>query len=273
MFASADRGARRHRWRKNRRGRNAPPWPYRPSPARFSKRACTSATRRAAGIPRCAATSSASAAASTSSTSPRPSSCSRRLTTSRGTSPTATRRCLPWHSVSIQTGPSPAGTIVILPRGGFVLRCGIGFWLYAPARPIARRGLGSRCRSFSTLSSNEPIILAPSMIEVSVLAHSFAESQTAILLYGETGVGKTFIARHIHALSGRPDGFHEFSLGTVSSTLSSAPALAPPRAQSGPPTLLQPRRSGGQWRPHPATRCSGLRASWPGWSRTGAAST
>ena len=68
-------------------------------------------------------------------------------------------------------------------------------------------------------SSNEPIVLAPPMIEAIDLAHAFAEAETAILLYGETGVGKTFIARHIHALSGRPDGFHDFGLGTVASTL------------------------------------------------------
>jgi DNA-binding NtrC family response regulator len=68
-------------------------------------------------------------------------------------------------------------------------------------------------------SSNEPIVLAASMIEAVNLADAFAPAATAILLFGETGVGKTFIARYIHARSGRPDGFHDFSLGTVASTL------------------------------------------------------
>ena len=52
-----------------------------------------SATRHAAGTRRCAASSSPSAAASTSSTSSRPPSCSRRPTTSPGTSPSAAATC------------------------------------------------------------------------------------------------------------------------------------------------------------------------------------
>ena len=57
------------------------------------------------------------------------------------------------------------------------------------------------------------------MIEAKDLADAFAPAGTAILLYGETGCGKTFFARYIHERSGRPDGFHEFSLGTVPNTL------------------------------------------------------
>lgn len=68
-------------------------------------------------------------------------------------------------------------------------------------------------------SSNEPIALAPSMIEAIFLAHAFARAATPVVLYGETGTGKTFFAEYIHQLSGRPDGFHAFSVGTMAPQL------------------------------------------------------
>lgn len=57
------------------------------------------------------------------------------------------------------------------------------------------------------------------MIEAISLAHAFAPAATAIILCGESGAGKTFLASYIHELSKRPDGFHAFSLGTVPNSL------------------------------------------------------
>jgi two-component system, NtrC family, response regulator len=67
--------------------------------------------------------------------------------------------------------------------------------------------------------SNEPIALAPSMIEAVSRAHAFAPAKTPIVLYGESGTGKTFFAEYIHQLSGRSGTFHAFSVGTVAPQL------------------------------------------------------
>ncbi len=50
-------------------------------------------------------------------------------------------------------------------------------------------------------------------------AHAFAPAATPILLYGESGTGKTFFADYIHELSQRSGGFHAFSVGTVAPQL------------------------------------------------------
>ena len=68
-------------------------------------------------------------------------------------------------------------------------------------------------------SSNEPIALAPSMIEAVSRAHAFAPAATPIILYGESGTGKTFFAEYIHELSGRSGGFHAFSVGNLAPQL------------------------------------------------------
>ena len=57
------------------------------------------------------------------------------------------------------------------------------------------------------------------MIEAISLAHAFAPAATPVILYGETGTGKTFLADYIHALSGRADGFHPESVGSWSPQL------------------------------------------------------
>jgi len=67
--------------------------------------------------------------------------------------------------------------------------------------------------------SNEPIALAPSMVEAISRAHAFAPAATPVILYGESGTGKTFFAEYIHQLSGRSGGFHAFSVGTVAPQL------------------------------------------------------
>ena len=59
------------------------------------------------------------------------------------------------------------------------------------------------------------------MIEATSLAFTYAPARTTILLYGETGSGKTYFAQFIHDVSGRSGGFHMLNLGTV------APQLVP----------------------------------------------
>jgi len=50
-------------------------------------------------------------------------------------------------------------------------------------------------------------------------AHAFAPAATPVILYGESGTGKTFFAEYIHDLSQRAGGFHAFSVGTVAPQL------------------------------------------------------
>jgi DNA-binding NtrC family response regulator len=57
------------------------------------------------------------------------------------------------------------------------------------------------------------------MTEVMRRAHAFAPAATPVTLHGESGCGKTFLARYIHDLSQRPAGFHAFSVGTVAPQL------------------------------------------------------
>ena len=57
------------------------------------------------------------------------------------------------------------------------------------------------------------------MIEAISRAHAFAPAATPIVLYGESGSGKTCFAEYIHQLSQRPGGFHPFSVGTVAPQL------------------------------------------------------
>lgn len=68
-------------------------------------------------------------------------------------------------------------------------------------------------------SSNEPIALAPSMIEAISRAHAFAPAATPVILHGESGTGKSYFAEYIHQLSGRSGGCHAFSVGTVAPQL------------------------------------------------------
>jgi len=68
-------------------------------------------------------------------------------------------------------------------------------------------------------SSNEPIALAPSMIEAISRAHAFAPAATPIILYGESGTGKTFFAEYIHRLSARLGSMIAFSVGMLAPQL------------------------------------------------------
>jgi DNA-binding NtrC family response regulator len=68
-------------------------------------------------------------------------------------------------------------------------------------------------------SSNEPIAQAPSMIEAFSRARAFAPAATPIILYGESGSGKTFFAEYIHRLSARIGSLIAFSVGMLSPQL------------------------------------------------------
>src|SRR5881394_3610199 len=65
----------------------------------------------------------------------------------------------------------------------------------------------------------EPVALTPAMAEVLRRAHVFAPAATPIVLHGESGTGKTFIAEYIHRVSGREGAFHPFSVGVVAPQL------------------------------------------------------
>jgi len=68
-------------------------------------------------------------------------------------------------------------------------------------------------------SANEPIALAPSMIDAISRAHAFAPAATPVILHGESGTGKTFFAEYIHRLSGRVGSLIAFSVGMLSPQL------------------------------------------------------
>lgn len=57
------------------------------------------------------------------------------------------------------------------------------------------------------------------MVDAISRAHAFAPAATPVILYGESGTGKTFFAEYIHDLSQRAGGFHPFSVGTVAPQL------------------------------------------------------
>jgi len=57
------------------------------------------------------------------------------------------------------------------------------------------------------------------MVDAISRAHAFAPAATPVILYGESGSGKTLFAEYIHELSQRDGGFHPFSVGTVAPQL------------------------------------------------------
>lgn len=57
------------------------------------------------------------------------------------------------------------------------------------------------------------------MVEAISRARAFAPAATPVILYGESGTGKTFFAQFIHDLSQRSGGLHAFSMGTVAPQL------------------------------------------------------
>ncbi len=65
----------------------------------------------------------------------------------------------------------------------------------------------------------DPVALSDGMIEALRRAHVYAPARSPVVLVGETGTGKTTLARCMHAWSGRPDGFHAFSVGSLTPQL------------------------------------------------------
>jgi DNA-binding NtrC family response regulator len=61
--------------------------------------------------------------------------------------------------------------------------------------------------------------MAPSMIGAISLARAFAPAATPVILYGESGTGKTFFAEFIHQLSGRLGSLIAFSVGMLAPQL------------------------------------------------------
>ncbi len=68
-------------------------------------------------------------------------------------------------------------------------------------------------------SALDPVALTPAMAEVLRRSQVFAPAATPIVLHGESGTGKTYIAEYIHQVSGREGGFHPFSVGVVAPQL------------------------------------------------------
>jgi two-component system response regulator AtoC len=70
-----------------------------------------------------------------------------------------------------------------------------------------------------TLASDDFIASTPAMLESLYLADAFARTDRTIVLYGETGTGKSLLAEVIHRLSGRVGGLHAISVGTMAPSL------------------------------------------------------
>src|SRR6266511_4502594 len=63
------------------------------------------------------------------------------------------------------------------------------------------------------------VVLCPAMLDALRAVHSYAPAATPVLLVGETGTGKSCIARLLHDLSGRPGGFRDLSAGELEPNL------------------------------------------------------
>ncbi len=63
------------------------------------------------------------------------------------------------------------------------------------------------------------VALCPAMLDALRAVHSYAPAATPVLLVGETGTGKSSIARLLHGLSGRPGAFRDISGGELEPNL------------------------------------------------------
>lgn len=59
------------------------------------------------------------------------------------------------------------------------------------------------------------VALSPAMIEAVGRLHVYAGADTPVVLWGETGTGKTHFARVLHECSGRPGPFREMAAGEL----------------------------------------------------------
>jgi DNA-binding NtrC family response regulator len=87
-----------------------------------------------------------------------------------------------------------------------------------PSRPMHAPHLKD-VAAVHTLACDDLIASTPAMLGVLRFAHAYAPADTSVLLWGESGSGKTSIAALIHHLSGRAGGFHDISVGNLSAQL------------------------------------------------------
>ncbi|PYO69673.1 MAG: hypothetical protein DMD69_01980, partial [Gemmatimonadetes bacterium] len=59
------------------------------------------------------------------------------------------------------------------------------------------------------------VVLSPAMLEAVRLLDLYAPAETTVVFWGETGTGKTHLARLLHARSGRPGPFREMAGGEL----------------------------------------------------------
>ena len=84
---------------------------------------------------------------------------------------------------------------------------------------MAVRSLGQSVESRQDTPSGDLVAFSPGMLSALKLVHAFAPAIVPVILYGETGSGKTLLAEYIHRLSAREDGFHVFSVGIMTPQL------------------------------------------------------
>ena len=87
-----------------------------------------------------------------------------------------------------------------------------------PSRPVHAPHLRALAAAL-TLASDDLIATTPAMLESLHLADAFARTDRTIVLYGETGTGKSLLGEVIHRLSGRVGGLHAISVGTMAPSL------------------------------------------------------
>src|SRR2546426_6865599 len=100
-----------------------------------------------------------------------------------------------------------------------------------PSRQPLAEGVRNRVAFVATWPAGQPSVrsslvaspIAVSVVMVDVLekVRRYAESNTPVVLVGETGTGKSYLARLLHELSGRSGAFAEITAGELD------PELAP----------------------------------------------
>ena len=75
----------------------------------------------------------------------------------------------------------------------------------------------SRMSQLEDVADRDPayVVLSPAMLEAVRLLDLYAPAETTVVFWGETGTGKTHLARLLHARSGRPGPFREMAGGEL----------------------------------------------------------
>src|SRR3989442_828669 len=75
----------------------------------------------------------------------------------------------------------------------------------------------SRMSQLEDVSDRGPdyVVLSPAMLEAVRLLDLYARADTTVVFWGETGTGKTHLARLLHERSGRPGPFREMAGGEL----------------------------------------------------------